>query len=43
MTDFVLEAEGGVQIKVVKAFLHSCPYFEAMLENDWAERNMNVI
>lgn len=43
MTDFTLIAEGDVKIPVNKAFLHSCPYFASMLENNWAERQLDSI
>lgn len=40
MTDFVLIADGGLKIKVVKAFLLLSPYFESILRKDWMETEM---
>jgi len=35
LADFTPVAESGLEIKVVKTFLLSCPYFSAILENEW--------
>lgn len=36
--DFSIIAQGA-ELKVVKAFLHQCPYFDAMLSCEWLEKS----
>lgn len=43
MTDFVLIADGGLKIKVVKAFLLLSPYFESILRKDWMENELEQL